>query len=49
MDLACDDRASEVARLCALGASVREARENHTVMLDPEGNEFCVLETGSGG
>jgi hypothetical protein len=41
-----DDRAVEVQRLQALGASVlREVDEpgsRHTTMADPEGNEFCV-------
>jgi hypothetical protein len=27
-------------------ASVRETCSDHTVMLDPEGNEFCVKEPG---
>ena len=34
--------ADEVARLVALGASVLREHESHTVMRDPEGNEFCV-------
>ncbi len=33
---------AEVARLEQLGASVLERHEHHTVMQDPEGNEFCV-------
>ncbi|MEU6928509.1 VOC family protein [Streptomyces sp. NPDC046374] len=41
-----DDRAAEVARLTALGAStVRDVAEpggSWVVMSDPEGNEFCV-------
>ncbi len=44
LDLMGGDRASEVARLCALGASVRDEHGDFTVMLDPEGNEFCVLD-----
>ncbi len=44
LDLMGEDRASEVARLCALGASVRDEHDDFTVMLDPEGNEFCVLD-----
>jgi hypothetical protein len=32
----------EVRRLTALGASVVERHEGHTVMNDPEGNVFCV-------
>ena len=32
----------EVARLKSLGATVLDEGEDLTVMLDPEGNEFCV-------
>ena len=39
--------ADEVARLERLGASVLRRHEHHTVMQDPEGNEFCV-EPGPG-
>ena len=28
----------------ALGAGVRDEHDTFTVMLDPEGNEFCVLD-----
>lgn len=34
--------ASDVARLEALGARVRERRDGYTIMLDPEANAFCV-------
>jgi hypothetical protein len=34
--------AKEVLRLAALGASVVERHDGHTVMNDPEGNVFCV-------
>ena len=34
--------ADEAARLMRLGATVLDRRENHIVMADPEGNEFCV-------
>ncbi len=44
LDLATDDRPREVARLEALGAVVRDVHGQHTVMLDPEGNEFCVRD-----
>lgn len=37
----------EVDRLVALGASVEARYDDITVMLDPEGNEFCV-EPGPG-
>jgi len=44
LDLHSASRADEVTRLCALGATVRDMHEAHTVMLDPEGNEFCVRD-----
>lgn len=34
--------ADEVTRLEALGATVHTAGDDLVVMLDPEGNEFCV-------
>lgn len=46
LDLVADDRAAEVSRLVALGAT--ELRDHDewgiqwTVLTDPEGNEFCV-------
>lgn len=46
IDWRSDDRAAEVARLVALGASEGPTRGlgdlTWTVMADPEGNEFCV-------
>lgn len=47
LDLVGASRPAEVARLRAAGASVFEEHERWTVMLDPEGNEFCVLEPPS--
>ncbi len=46
VDFGCEDRAAEVTRLVGLGA--KEVKEHQvpglawTVLLDPEGNEFCV-------
>jgi hypothetical protein len=37
-------RAEEVNRIIALGGAVRDEHDNHTVMLDPEGNQFCVQD-----
>ena len=37
-------REKEVGRLQTLGATVRDVHDNFTVMLDPEGNEFCVVD-----
>jgi hypothetical protein len=34
--------ADEVARLRSLGARTRDEHDGYTVMLDPEGNAFCV-------
>lgn len=46
IDFRCEDRAVEVARLVALGASVQAERclgaFCWTVLQDPAGNEFCV-------
>jgi hypothetical protein len=36
------DVAAEVARLAGLGATVVRVGDEHTVMQDPGGNEFCV-------
>jgi hypothetical protein len=43
-DLAFAERNAEVERLTRLGASVREKRGDHIVMLDPEGNQFCLFD-----
>jgi hypothetical protein len=43
LDLECDAVDSEVARLVELGAVVHESHERWVTMLDPEGNEFCVM------
>jgi hypothetical protein len=34
--------ADEVIRLVKLGGTVIERHQHHTIMQDPEGNEFCV-------
>ncbi len=44
LDLTSDDRHEEVRRLEQLGAVVRNVYEDHTTMLDPEGNEFCITD-----
>jgi Glyoxalase-like domain len=41
--------AAEVARLEKLGARVVDRYPHHTVMQDPEGNEFCVEQGPSPG
>ena len=44
LDLVGGRKEDEVERLCALGARVGEAHEQHTTLLDPEDNPFCVLD-----
>jgi hypothetical protein len=44
LDIVGGPRGDEVARLAALGAQVRDRRQGRTVMLDPEGNVFCVVD-----
>ena len=46
VDLETGDRPAEVQRLTKLGASVLDSYDGWTVMLDPEGNEFCVSDRG---
>ncbi|TDD70201.1 VOC family protein [Jiangella aurantiaca] len=46
LDVEAADRRAEVDRLVALGASVHSVQERWTVLLDPEGNEFCVAQSG---
>jgi hypothetical protein len=43
LDLAADDIEVEVARLVGLGAQVAADHGGLVTMLDPEGNEFCLL------
>lgn len=44
LDIGADDREAEVRRLEGLGAKRVERLEQWTVMRDPEGNEFCVIQ-----
>jgi hypothetical protein len=44
LDLSCANRAREVECLERLGATVRDVHATFTVMLDPEGNAFCVQD-----
>jgi len=43
IDIEASDREAEVARLLQLGATLRERDEDHSVLLDPAGNTFCVV------
>jgi len=49
LDLYTTDRGGEVARLEGLGARCvpweYEAGHDHIVMADPDGNEFCVIQS----
>lgn len=48
LDLYTDEPDGEVKRLLSLGATVfseREPGEDFTVLADPEGNLFCVVDT----
>jgi hypothetical protein len=42
-----DTRQEEIERLLKIGATVLQEFDSHTIMQDPEGNEFCV-EPGPG-
>jgi len=52
VDVAADDHEGEVERLVELGATrvadVDEWGYRWTVLHDPEGNEFCVVQPGAG-
>lgn len=43
LDIATDDVAAEVRRIEALGAQRQQQIEDWWIMLDPFGNEFCVV------
>src|SRR5262245_9921829 len=45
LDVAAADRRAEVARLTRLGGRVQRETESYTVMHDPEGNQFCIVQT----
>ena len=42
LDLCATDVDAEIARLTGLGASVLARHDENTVLVDPEGNEFCL-------
>ncbi|MEE8599962.1 VOC family protein [Euzebya tangerina] len=49
LDFRPDDQAQEVERILSLGAQVADVGQGEAswrVLLDPEGNEFCVLSSG---
>lgn len=43
-DVEVHDRAGEVERLKQVGASVDRVLPTYTVMRDPEGNQFCLVD-----
>ncbi|MBD8063933.1 VOC family protein [Devosia sp. PTR5] len=43
-DVEVSDRASETQRLTEAGASVERVLPTYTVMRDPEGNQFCLVD-----
>jgi hypothetical protein len=45
LDLGASSRSSEVKRLVELGATVKQEFDDHTWLLDPEENDFCVTDT----
>lgn len=44
LDIAVTDREAEVAHLTALGAARGRDGAGYTVMSDPEGNNFCLVD-----
>jgi hypothetical protein len=44
LDVVAADRRKEVDRLCRLGATFCREAEGYTVLRDPEGNAFCVID-----
>ena len=49
LDLAADDQQAEVTRLTSLGArriDIGQGDVDWVVMVDPDGNEFCVVDVG---
>ncbi len=45
LDLVCGAPEDELGRLTALGATVLVRFDDHWVLADPEGNEFCLFPT----
>jgi Glyoxalase-like domain len=44
LDIAVADRRQEVRRIRTLGGEVIRETSQYTVMRDPEGNQFCIVE-----
>lgn len=45
LDLHCDDRAAAIDQLVRAGASLLSEHDDHAVLADAEGNEFCLYDT----
>lgn len=45
LDIAVADMHATVARITTLGGEVERAASGYTVMRDPEGNQFCIVES----
>ncbi len=44
LDVTCKNRQEEAQRLITVGASIHLERKDHTVLLDPEGNQFWLFD-----
>lgn len=44
LDISVSDRRAEIERLVGLGASIARELDGCTVMQDPEGNNFCLVD-----
>jgi hypothetical protein len=44
LDVTVSDRDAEVVRLIGLGATIARELDGCTVMRDPEGNNFCLVD-----
>lgn len=43
LDVSCDSVRTELERLTGLGASLVARYDDHVLLHDPEGNEFCLF------
>jgi hypothetical protein len=44
LDIAVADRQREIRRIRALGGEIAREADGYTVMHDPEGNQFCIVD-----
>lgn len=45
LDIVVDDRQAETHRLTDMGAKVVRVLPSYTVLTDPEGNHFCIVDS----